>query len=245
MKKVTIMDLLKNGVHFGHQAAKWHPRMKPYIFTTRSGVHIINLEKTLEHLESVTEMLKNMAAEGKTILFVGTKRQAKEIVKKYAVDCDMPYITERWLGGLFTNFVTVSRLMRKLTKLKAQKESGQLDKYTKKEQVAFGKEIAKLEKFVGGIENMNKLPDVVFVVGVREEKTAIREASKKRIPILAIVDTNVNPDDMKWIIAGNDDATKSLELIVSAVSEAIKDGRANLKVKMETKPEIAPKTVKA
>ena len=239
------MDLLKNGVHFGHQAAKWHPRMKPYIFTTRSGVHIINLEKTLEHLESVSQLLKEMTAAGKTILFVGTKRQAKDIVKKYAEDCGMPYITERWLGGLFTNFTTVSRLMRKLTKLKAQKESGQLDKYTKKEQVEFAKEIAKLEKFVGGIENMNTLPDVVFVVGVREEKTAIREASKKHIPILAIVDTNVNPDDMKWIIPGNDDATKSLELIVGTLAEAIKEGRANRKVKVETKPETVAKAVQA
>lgn len=224
MKKATLLELLKSGVHFGHQSSRWHPKMKPYIFTKRNGIHIIDLEKTATQLEIVGEHVKKMAAEGKVILFVGTKRQAKELTKKYAVGCGMPYIAERWLGGLFTNFQTVSQLMKNLKNLKKQKASGDLEKYTKKEQLQFDEEIARLEKFVGGMENMVGLPDAIFVVGVREEKTAVKEAQKKGIPIIGIADTNVNPNDLTYMIPGNDDATKSLDVLMSTVATYIKEG---------------------
>lgn len=223
---ITLNDLLKSGVHFGHRTSKWHPKMQPYIYGSRGGVHILHLEKTKEHLKAVCERMKNMTKEGKIILFVGTKRQAKEIVKKHAEEAGVPYITERWIGGLFTNFPVVVKLMRKLKSLKSKQATGELKKYTKKEQSDFAKEIGKLEKFVGGIASMERIPDAIFVVGVREEKTAMREAAKKKIPIIAVADSNVNPNEMTWFIPGNDDATKSIELIVGAVTEAIKEGRA-------------------
>lgn len=234
---ITLNDLLKSGVHFGHRTSKWHPKMQPYIFGSRGGVHILHLEKTKEHLRAVCEQVKTMTKEGKVILFVGTKRQAKTIVKKYAEEAGAPYITERWIGGLFTNFTVVVRLMRKLKSLKAKQASGDLKKYTKKEQADFAKEINKLEKFVGGIANMEKIPDAIFVVGVREEKTAMREAGKKKIPIIAVADSNTNPDEMTWFIPANDDATKSIDLIVSAVAEAVKEGKALQPKTQETSPE--------
>lgn len=230
MKEVALLDLLKNGVHFGHQKSRRHPKMEPYIFTVRNGVNIINLEKTLEQLNLAREFVRDTVMKGGSVLFVGTKRQAKAIVKKHAESVGMPFITERWLGGLFTNFSNVSKLQKRLNKLEEQKKSGELDKYTKKEKLNFTKEIEKLEKLVGGIKNMSVLPAAVFVVDIKDEKTAVKESNKKKIPLVAITDTNTNPSVISYPIPGNDDATKSLELITGLIAEAVTEGK-NLKEK--------------
>ena len=230
MKEVALLDLLKNGVHFGHQKSRRHPKMEPYIFTVRNGVNIINLEKTLEQLNLAREFVRDTVMKGGSVLFVGTKRQAKAIVKKHAESVGMPFITERWLGGLFTNFSNVSKIQKRLNKLEEQKKSGELDKYTKKEKLNFTKEIEKLEKLVGGIKNMSVLPAAVFVVDIKDEKTAVKESNKKKIPLVAITDTNTNPSVISYPIPGNDDATKSLELITGLIAEAVTEGK-NLKEK--------------
>ncbi|MBU2228818.1 30S ribosomal protein S2 [Patescibacteria group bacterium] len=230
MKEVALLDLLKNGVHFGHQKSRRHPKMEPYIFTVRNGVNIINLEKTLEQLNLAREFVCDTVMKGGAVLFVGTKRQAKEIVKKHAKAVGMPFITERWLGGLFTNFSNVSKLQKRLNKLEEQKESGELDKYTKKEKLNFTKEIEKLEKLVGGIKNMSVLPAAVFVVDIKDEKTAVKESIKKKIPLIAITDTNTNPSVINYPIPGNDDATKSLELLTGLIAGAVTEGK-NMKEK--------------
>ncbi len=224
-----LMTMLKSGVHFGHQLAKRHPKMKPYIFTAKSGFHIINLEETQEKLRIALEFVTKIVANGGTILFLGTKKQAQEIIIKYAKDCGMPYITERWLGGTFTNFIEISRVVKKYSELKKKKAAGELDKYTKKEKLEFEREIEKLDKIVGGIEELHKVPDVIFVVDVKKEKTAVAEANKKNIPVIAICDTNVNPDKVTYVIPANDDSIKSIELITALVAQAVKEGQSQKK----------------
>ncbi len=176
MKDISLTEMLKAGVHFGHKASKRHPKMAPFIFTSKNDLCIIDLEKTKEQLEKARELVKDLASQGKIILFVGTKKQAKDLVKKYAQECGMPYVTERWTGGLLTNYAHVSRLMKELRRLKRDQERGELEKYTKKEQVDFQKKIEKLEKVVGGMENMDRIPDALFLVDVKEDKTAVKEA---------------------------------------------------------------------
>lgn len=240
MKEISLLELLKNGVHFGHQRSRWHPKMEPYIYTTRNGVHIINLEKTAEKLKEALDFLKGVAASGGVILFIGTKRQAKEIVRKYALQVKMPYLIERWIGGMLTNFSVIHQLTKKLKKLKADKESGELQKYTKKEQSEFHKEIETLEKLVGGIESLDKLPQALFIIDVKQEKTAVREATRMKIPMIALVDTNNNPTDIEYVIPSNNDATKSIEYITSLVAEGIQEGieqRNNNSKKNEVKEE--------
>lgn len=240
MKEISLLELLKNGVHFGHQRSRWHPKMEPYIYTTRNGVHIINLEKTAEKLKEALDFLKGVAASGGVILFIGTKRQAKEIVRKYALQVKMPYLIERWIGGMLTNFSVIHQLTKKLKKLKADKESGELQKYTKKEQSEFHKEIETLEKLVGGIESLDKLPQALFIIDVKQEKTAVREATRMKIPMVALVDTNNNPTDIEYVIPSNNDATKSIEYITSLVAEGIQEGieqRNNNSKKNEVKEE--------
>lgn len=236
-KVPDVLELLHNGVHFGHKTSKWHPKMQQYIFAERNGVHILDLEKTKEQLEKVCDYVATLTKQGKTILFLGTKRQAKEIVKKYALSAGMPYIIERWIGGLFTNFSTVSRLMRNLLMLKKKQETGELKKYTKKEQLEFQREIDRLEKLVGGITELKQLPDALFVVGVREEKTAVREARKKYVPIIGIADSNIDPDTLDWCIPANDDAIKSIEILVKTVSEAIQSARTTITTSESTATE--------
>jgi len=228
-----LLTMLKAGVHFGHQLAKRHPKMEPYIFTAKSGFHIIDLEKTQEKLQETLEFIKTIVANGGTILFLGTKKQAQPIITQYAKECNMPYITERWLGGTFTNFPEISRVIKRLTDLKKKKATGQLDKYTKKERLEFDREIEKLEKMVGGIETLARVPDAVFICGAKKEKTAVNEAIKKNIPIVAMCDTNVNPEKINYAIPANDDAVKSIELITSLISEAVKEG-AKVKEKSQT-----------
>lgn len=219
-----LMEMLKSGVHFGHQLSKRHPKMKPYIFTSKSGFHIINLEQTQEMLKDALEFVNKIVANGGTILFLGTKKQAQPIIIKYAKACGMPYVTERWLGGTFTNFGEISRLVKKYTNLKKQQSTGELSKYTKKERLEIEREIEKLDKFVGGIESMSKVPDAIFIVDVKKDKTAVTEAIKKNIPIIAMCDTNVNPDKVNYIIPANDDAVKSIEMITRLISEEVTAG---------------------
>ena len=223
MSEVSMTDMLKAGMHFGHKSAKRHPKMDPFIFDEKKGISIIDLEKTKDQLEKACGVAAELASHGKSILFVGTKRQAQTIVKKAAENCGMPHITERWIGGLITNYTSVSQTMRKLSRLKKEKETGELNKYTKKERLQFTREIEKLEKTVGGIETMDRVPDAVFLIGVKDETTALREARAKDIPVFGICDTNTNPDKVTYPIAGNDDAVKSLEIIANAVSQAISE----------------------
>lgn len=223
----TLADLLKSGVHFGHQKSKRHPNMAKYVYGDRNNVSIIDLEKTATKLEEALKVAKDLASQGKTILFVGTKRQASALVQQYAKEAGMPYVTHRWLGGMLTNFQQVSAVARKLTRLKKEKETGELGKYTKKEQLEFHREIDRLDLVVGGIEAMPKLPDALFIVDLREEKTALREANQMGIPVIAMCDTNVDPLKVQYPIPANDDAVKSIELITSLVAGAIKEGAAN------------------
>lgn len=230
MKEVNLLDMLKSGLHFGHRTSKWHPKMAPFIFGSKNNIHIINLEQTKLKLEEAGRAAKAMAAKGQVILFVGTKRQAKPLVEQYAKQCGMPFVSERWLGGLLTNFDTVSKLPKKLTRLKEQKEKGELAKYTKKEQLEFDREITKLSRFVGGIESLTKMPDAVFIVDIAEEKTAIREAKSTKTPIFALVDSNTNPDNATYPIPGNDDATKGIEYVLQVMSSYIIDGKKEIPV---------------
>ncbi len=228
----TILELLQAGVHFGHQKSRWHPKMKDYIFTERSGVHIIDLEKTLVKLEAAVNFVRETAQNGGVILFIGTKNQGRQIMKKYAEACETPYITERWIGGLFTNFANVNKLIKKYKDLKEKQEAGVLKKYTKQEQMLFSKEVEKLQKSVGGLAELKKLPDAVFVLDAKQEKTAMEEAINKKIKIVGFCDTNINPERFDYPIPANDDAIKSIELIAKTISEAIKEGKANINVNL-------------
>lgn len=224
MPQISLLDLFKAGVHFGHRVSRWHPKMKPFIFTQKNNVHIINLELTLEKLLQACDFAKKIISNGGTILFVSTKKQAKEIVEKYAKETGMPYVTLRWIGGTFTNFSEVRRLIQHYITLKQRKESGDLEKYTKKEQLKFTKETEKLENLVKGMVTLKKLPEAIFIVDIRTDKTALNEAHKKEIPIIAMCDTNVNPEKVKYLIPANDDGIKSIELITSAIAQSIKEG---------------------
>jgi len=225
MREVTLLEMLQKGVHFGHQEARWNPKMKPYIFTSRNGVHIINLEATLDKLQAAAAFAESIVQAGGSILFVGTKRQVKAIVKQQAEASGMPYMTERWIGGTLTNFSTIHELIKKLRRLKSEQAAGLLDRYTKKEQVGLQKEITKLQTEIGGIEQVDRVPQALFVVDCAKERTAIREARAMNVPIIAICDSNVNPDLVQYPIPGNDDATKSVELLTSVITEAINAGK--------------------
>ncbi|MBU1118462.1 30S ribosomal protein S2 [Patescibacteria group bacterium] len=223
MKEVTLQDLLKAGVHFGHQSSKWDPRMEPYIYAKREGIHIIDLQKTLDKLNEALEYAKKTVKDGGIILFVGTKKQAKDITKKQAEECGMPYIDERWLGGTFTNFSEVKKQIDKLNKLSEQEEKGELKKYTKKEQLQIHKNIERLEKKVGGLKKLKTIPEALLVVDTMGEKIAVEEAVKKHVPIIALMDTNANPDLVTYPVPANDDAIKAIELMLGTFSEAIKE----------------------
>lgn len=239
MKNPTLEELLKAGVHFGHKVSKWHPKMAQYIYGNKNGVHVINLEKTAECLEKALGYIKTLASQGKIILFTATKEQIKETTKTSAENCGMPYVSNHWIGGLLTNFKELQKRIKHLTKLEDDKDHGKLKKYTKKEQSDFDTEIKKLNKMFGGVKKIEKIPDAIFVMDIKREKTAICEARKKKIPIIAVVDTNVNPELVDYPIPANDDAFKSLEIIIKAVSEAVQEGRAEISKGEEIK-EISP-----
>jgi len=225
-KLPSILELLQAGVHFGHQSSRWHPKMKPYIFGTRNGIHVINLEQTLVKLGQALDYVRDTAARGGVILFLGSKRQARDIIKTYAEDCGMPYVSGRWLGGTLTNYAEVIKLVKRYNDLKAQMATGGLAKYTKKEQSNFAKDLEDLESKVGGIQKIVRPPDALFVIDLKKEKTAVAEAQARKIPIVALVDTNVNPEDVAYAIPSNDDAVKTIELMTRLVSEAVKEGLA-------------------
>lgn len=226
-KLPSLVEMLQAGMHYGHGVSHWHPKMKPFIYAEKSGIHIIDLEKTQVQLESALNQLKEIASRGGVILFVGTKVQAKGTIQKYAEACGMPYVTERWLGGTLTNFQQLKETLKRLKMLKDQREKGELKKYTKKEQLLLGREIEEMEVKIGGIQHITKVPDAIFVIDVRNEKTAVKEAQVTHTKVIAMCDTNVNPKGVDAIIPANDDAVKSIELVCKLACEAIKEGKAN------------------
>ncbi|MCK4225177.1 MAG: 30S ribosomal protein S2, partial [candidate division Zixibacteria bacterium] len=207
---ITIKDLLEAGVHFGHQTKRWNPKMKRFIFTARSGIYIIDLQKTLQCMQIASQKVREVIAGGQSLLFVGTKKQAQDVVKENALRCGAFYVTERWLGGMLTNFQTIRLSVKRLKDLERMKDDGTFEKLTKKEVLKLEKERMKLEKVLGGIKEMNRLPGLLFVVDAKKERIAVAEGSKLGIPIVAIIDTNSDPDPINFPIAGNDDAIKSI-----------------------------------
>lgn len=226
MRDVTLVDMLKAGVHFGHQKSRWHPKMRQYIYTARNSIYIINLEKTKAMLEQALSFVEETVKSGGTILYVGSKRQAKQIIKAHAESVGMPYVIDRWIGGTFTNYDTIRKLIKKYKDMDLQRERGDLLKYTKKERLRIEEQIAKMKKVVGGITELNQLPAAVFVVDLKVDRTAVREAKKRGIPIVALADTNVSPEGIAYPIPANDDATKAIELMTDLVTEAVRDGLA-------------------
>ena len=229
MTKIEIKPLLEAGVHFGHLTRKWNPNMAPYIFMEKNGIHIINLYKTASKIEECAQALNKIALSGRKILFVATKKQAKEIVAKAASDVKMPYITERWPGGMLTNFVTIRKAVKKMSAIDRTKQDGTFETLSKKEKLQIDRLRAKLEKNLGSITEMTRLPGALFVVDIRREHIAVREAQKLNIPIFAMVDTNCDPREVDYAIPSNDDASKSIDLILSHVSEAINSGLSERK----------------
>lgn len=228
-KMPSLEEMLKAGVHFGHQVSKWHPKMEPYIFLSRNNIHLFNLELTAKKLQEALDYTRKLAAEKKTIIFISTKKQAKAIVKKYAEEAGVPFVINRWLGGTLTNFSTIKKVLDKLNNLRAQDASGELKKYTKKEQLKFKKEIERLDEAVGGIASLNRIPDAIFILDAKKEKTALREAQRKRVPVIAVCDTNTDPTGIDYVIPANDDAVKSIDMLVGLMAEAIKEGKAEIK----------------
>lgn len=227
MRQVNMRQLLEAGVHFGHQTRFWNPKMKPFIFDARSKIHIINLDKTLPLLKEAIAFIRRVAHRGGKILFVGTKSRASAVIKAQAERCGMPYVDYRWLGGMLTNFKTVKQSVKRLQELEAMKDDGTFDKFVKKEALVRNRELQKLERGLGGIKEMTSLPDALFVLDVGHEKTAVREANNLGIPIVGIVDTNNSPDGIDYIVPGNDDAFRSIELYVSLVADAILDSKGH------------------
>lgn len=223
---VTMREMLEAGVHFGHQTRFWNPKMAPYIFGHRNKIHIVNLEKTLPMFEEALKFIRQLSSRRGTILMVGTKRQAREIVAQEAQRAGMPYVDQRWLGGMLTNFKTVKASLKKLKDMQAQVEAG-LDQLSKKEALLFQRELAKLEKDIGGIQDMTALPDALFVIDVGYHKIAVAEAKKLGIPVIGVVDTNHSPAEIDYVIPGNDDSAKAVALYARAVADAVLEGRAN------------------
>ena len=223
---VTMKDLLECGVHFGHQTRRWNPKMKPYIFGERKNIYIIDLQKTLRYFRYTYNIVRDAAQEGKTILFVGTKKQASAAIKEYAESCGMPYVNHRWLGGMLTNFQTIKRSIRKLEIIEKMEEEGQIDLLTKKEALMLQRKKEKLLNYLGGIRDMKKLPDMLFIIDTVKERIAVAEANHLHIPIVAPIDTNCDPDLITFPIPGNDDAIRSVQLFCKEIAEAINEGKA-------------------
>jgi small subunit ribosomal protein S2 len=241
-KKIEVKDLLEAGVHFGHLTRKWNPNMAPYIYMERNGIHVINLYKTAAKLEEAQEALKKIAASGRKILFVATKKQAKDIVAEKAGSVNMPYITERWPGGMLTNFVTIRKAVKKMASIDRMKKDGTFNTLSKKERLQVDRLRAKLEKNLGSISDMTRLPGAIFIVDTMREHIAVKEALKLNIPIFAMVDTNSDPKPIDYIIPSNDDASKSINAVLGFVAEAIQEGLSERKADKETAKEDAPST---
>ncbi len=226
MAIIPMKALLESGVHFGHRTHKWHPAMKPYIFTERNGIHIIDLQKTVKALEQSYGMVRDTVSNGGTVLFVGTKRQAQETVQDEAVRSGMPYVTTRWLGGMLTNWRTIRQRVNELERLERMRDKGDFERLTKKEAMLLTRQIDRLEILLGGIRSLARLPDLLFVVDVRREVTAIHEANLLEIPVIAMVDTNCDPRDVDYIIPSNDDAIRAIKLLVGKIADAALEGKA-------------------
>ncbi|HEY5604490.1 MAG TPA: 30S ribosomal protein S2 [Gammaproteobacteria bacterium] len=253
MAAVTMREMLAAGVHFGHQARYWNPKMAPFIFGERDKIHIINLEKTLPRYNDAVNFIGKVAAKKGAILFVGTKRAARDIIKEEAERCDMPYVNHRWLGGMLTNFHTVKQSIKRLKELEAMATDGRFAKLNKKEALMLTREMEKLDRSLGGIKDMAKLPDAIFVIDVGHEKIAIREAVKLGIPVIGVVDTNNNPEGVDYVIPGNDDAMRAIRLYVSGVADAVNDaspalhlgGSADELVELTESGEVIGETAKS
>ena len=224
--KVTMREMLEAGLHFGHQTRRWNPKMKPYIYGPRNGIYIINLDATMKMFRTAYGYIKNAVAEGGNIMFVGTKRQAQAIMKEQASRCGMFYVNHRWLGGMMTNFQTIKNSVDRLKAIEGMQEDGSINRFPKKEILLMEKERVKLERNVGGIKDMRKLPDVLFVIDPRKEDIAVNEAQKLNIPVVALTDTNCSPDGIEHLIPGNDDAIRAIRLITSQIADAVLEGKA-------------------
>ena len=241
MAVVSMKQLLEAGVHFGHQTRRWNPKMAPYIYTERNGIYIIDLQKTVKKLEEAYNFVRDLAAGGQSLLFVGTKKQAQDAIREEAERAGQFYVNARWLGGMLTNFKTMRTRINRLNQLKKMQEDGTFDLLPKKEVIKLQLEIAKLEKYLGGVKEMKKLPGAMFVVDPRKEKNAIAEARKLGIPVVAIVDTNCDPDEIDYVIPGNDDAIRAIKLISQTMANAVLEGKQGeqLEVAAEEKEEAA------
>lgn len=223
---VTMKALLESGVHFGHRTNKWNPKMRPYIFTERNGIHIIDLQQTVKLLDDAYAFVRDTVSNGGTVLFVGTKRQAQDTIQDEAERCGMPYVNERWLGGTITNWFTIQKRIFELERLERMRDSGQLDLLTKKEGLLIERDIERLDKRLHGIRTMKRLPDILFVVDVMREETAVHEANLKEIPVIAMLDTNCDPKNVDYVIPSNDDAIRAIKLIVGKMADAVMEGKA-------------------
>jgi small subunit ribosomal protein S2 len=225
VKLPTMEEMLKAGMHFGHKTSRWHPKAASFIFGERNGVHIIDLEKSRQMLGHALEHITKSVKEGKIILFVGTKTQVKNRLKNICVEIGMPYISEKWPGGCITNFVAIKKSIKRYNDILEMKKTDKLAKYTKKEKLEFDREAAKLETRIGGLAKISKVPDIIFIWDIKKEKTAVKEALKKNIPIIAVCDTNTNPEVVDYVIPSNDDATKAIKLVLGLVKEAVEEGK--------------------
>ena len=225
MSYVTMKELLEAGVHFGHQTRRWNPKMAPYIFGARNGIHIIDLQKTVQFFKTAYNYVVDRVADGGVVLFVGTKKQAQDAIREEAQRCGMFYVNHRWLGGMLTNFQTISRSIAKLKEFEAMKEDGTIKRFPKKEILMMEKKAAKLERSLGGIKNMGRLPDIVYVVDPRKEDIAVMEARKVNVPLLAIVDSNCDPTEIDYPMPGNDDAIRAIRLLTSRIADAVVEGK--------------------
>lgn len=220
-----MKQLLETGVHFGHRTRRWNPKMDPYIFTERNGIYIVDLEQTVKLTEVAYDFIRDLASEGKEILFVGTKKQAKQTIKQEAEKCGMPYVSERWLGGMLTNYQTISKRIRRLEEIEQMEEDGLFEVLPNKEVIELERERDKLERFLGGVRHMDGLPDAIFLADPRQEEIAVAEANKLGIPVVAIVDTNCDPDLIDYVIPGNDDAIRAVKLLTGIMADAVLEGK--------------------
>ncbi|HZK38424.1 MAG TPA: 30S ribosomal protein S2 [Clostridia bacterium] len=233
MSVISMKQLLEAGVHFGHQTRRWNPKMEEYIFTERNGIYIIDLQKTVKKVEEAYNAMKDIISEGGTALFVGTKKQAQEAIEEEAKRCGMFYVNQRWLGGILTNFKTIKNRIRRLHELETMEEDGTFDVLPKKEVIKLRHEQERLEKFLGGIKDMTEMPDVLFIVDPRKERIAIQEARALGIPVISIVDTNCDPDEVDYIIPGNDDAIRAVKLLTATMADAVLEGKQGVQTETE------------
>ncbi len=237
MAQITMKQMLEAGVHFGHQTKRWNPKMKPYIFGARNGIYIVDLQKTVRYFKTAYQFIQDTVANGDKVLFVGTKKQAQDAIKEESLGADQYFVNNRWLGGMLTNFTTIKASIDRLKKIEAMAEDGTIDQYTKKEALELERQREKLEKNLGGIKHMTKLPGAVFIIDPKKEAIAVQEANKLGIPVVAVVDTNCDPDNIDYVIPGNDDAIRAIRLFASKMAEACADGEQQRKEKKQTAAE--------